>query len=133
MLSAFTFTKRFVDDLLAVDNPLLPCLTYCSQRLGPISGVYDSGLQLEPSVPVRPGLHSVPYLDLEFLPSATATGALKLDIRRYDKRQSDKFRHLNISRFPHATSSLSNAKINIVTSRGGQLNQPRPRHQQREA
>lgn len=118
VLGAFAFTKRFVDDLLAVDNPLLPYLTYCSQRLGPITGIYDSGLQLEPSVPVRPGLHPVPYLDLEFLPSATSTGALKLNIRLYDKRQSDKFRHLNISRFPHATSSLSTAaKVNIVTSR----------------
>jgi hypothetical protein len=118
VLSAFTFTKWFVDDLLAVDNPLLPYLTYCSQRLGPITGIHDSGLQLEPSVPVRPGLHPVPYLNLEFLPPATSTAALKLDIRLYDKRQSNKFRHLNISRFSHATSSLSTAaKVNIVTSR----------------
>ncbi len=56
---------------------------------------------------------------MEFPRCARATtGALYLAIRLYDKRQSDKFRHLNLSRFPHATSSLSNAaKINIVTSR----------------
>jgi hypothetical protein len=100
VLSAFTFTKRFVDDLLAVDNLLLPYLTYCSQQLGPITGVYDGGLQLEPSVPVRPVLHSVPYLDLEFLSLGMSTGALRLYIRLYDKRQSDKFKHLNVAPTP---------------------------------
>jgi hypothetical protein len=94
-----------VDDLLAVGNTMLPYLTYFDQWIGPIRGVYDSYLQLEPSVPVQPGLHPVPYLDLEFLPSVRpVTGALHLAIRLYDKRQSDKFRHLNLSRFPHATS-----------------------------
>jgi hypothetical protein len=118
VLSSFTFNKRFVDDLLAAANTLLPCSTYCNQHLGPITGVDDSRLQLQPSVPVRPGLHSVPYLDLELLPSAASEGTLSLAIQLYDKRQSDTFNHLNISRFPHATSNLSTAaKVNIVTSR----------------
>ncbi len=50
ILSSFTFTKRFVDDLLAVGNTMLPYLTYFDQWIGPIRGVYDSSLQLEPSV-----------------------------------------------------------------------------------
>jgi hypothetical protein len=41
-----------------------------------------------------------------------------MDIRLYDKRLDDKFRHLCIARFPHATSAISTGcKINIITSR----------------
>lgn len=50
VLYNFAFTKRFVDDLKAVLNPLFPHLTYTSQSIGAvIHGIYDPRLNLKES------------------------------------------------------------------------------------
>jgi hypothetical protein len=51
VISCFAFTRRFVDDLFSVLNPLLSHLLHTSQQLGPIRGIYDSELNLAPASP----------------------------------------------------------------------------------
>jgi hypothetical protein len=44
VLSCFAVTRRFVDDLFSVHNPMLSDMLYTSQQLVPIHGIYDPEL-----------------------------------------------------------------------------------------
>ncbi len=110
--------QRFVDDLFAVHNPLLSALLYTSQQLGPIRGIYDPELNLAPASSTEPGLHLANYLDLQFIPSRQASGAIRLHVKLYGERLEDKFVRMMLQRYPHATSALSSmCKLNIIVSR----------------
>jgi hypothetical protein len=71
VLGCFAFTKRFVDDLFTAGNPLFTHLTYNSQSIGPIPGIYPPALSLKPSAQVSAG-SPVPFL--VFLGSIAAAG-----------------------------------------------------------
>ena len=117
VLGAFAFTKRFVDDLQATGNLLFNHLTYTTQSLGPITGIYPAALTLKPSAVVSAAGASIPFLDL-LLRLVQTGGTWHMEVRLYDKRLDAKFMRLAIARFPHATSAISTGcKLNIITSR----------------
>jgi hypothetical protein len=59
VISCFAVTRRFVDDLFSVLNPLLSHLLYASQQLGPIRGIYDLELNLAPASRTEPSMRQV--------------------------------------------------------------------------
>jgi len=100
----FALTARFVDDRICIDNPLASVLRYTHQTVlaGLVHGVYPPALDL---VAAHAGL-TAPYLDMQLVPVATATG-MHLSTILYDKRRGAAFSRVHIIRFPHATSALS--------------------------
>jgi hypothetical protein len=72
VVGSFAFTKRFVDDLLAAGNLLFDHLTYTTQSLGPITGIYPAALALKPSALASSADASIPYLDLSIIAAGTA-------------------------------------------------------------
>jgi hypothetical protein len=118
VVDAFAFSKRYVDDLKSLMNPVFQLLTYTTQTLGPITGIYPPTLNLKRATASRSGLQPLPFLDLHITPIRRLNGSIFLEVRLYDKRQEPAFARLGIQRFPHAPTALAAAcKLNIITSR----------------
>ncbi len=117
ILTAFTFTMRYIDDVHCIHNPYLPHLTYDSQIHQGFHGVYPDCLNLA----LEDEATSVNFLDLNIHMgiNTTITGTAKYVIRTalFDKRQTDVFKGFVFNRFPHITSALTDrAKLGIVVS-----------------
>ena len=70
ILGLFSFTGRYIDDLLSLNNPFFSRLIYRSQQLEYLQGVYPEGVgptglrvTQQPAAPGR----GLPYMDLCFL------------------------------------------------------------------
>jgi hypothetical protein len=105
LMRRLQFAGRYVDDLLGIDTDILRDILYTD---GPRRGIYPRGsLQLDET---GAGTH-VPYMDILL----QQTSGIELDL--YDKRNEPGFRRIQMIRFPHVTSFISDsAKYNIVTS-----------------
>ena len=135
---SFCDTHRFIDDLLTIDNPYFPQLTYNDQSLRhtmpngtthTFHGIYPRTLGLSLSHP--PGAAVVPYMDVH-LQIAQEQGNARIITSLYDKRDGREFRmaNININRYVHATSCVDPRCLkNILASQFwrfiGLINQPR--------
>ncbi len=106
MLNRFVHTCRYIDDVLAIDNPSFHAHLY--QAAG------------------RPGIYPQASLTLKLTSSGTACNYLDLNVthnkrgwrtRIYDKRLEPKFSMIKFIRFPAIDSALSDtAKYGVVLS-----------------
>jgi hypothetical protein len=96
----FAYTKRFVDDLLTINNPSFAQHT-----------IYPEYLQLNDE---HQGT-TAPFLDLQITMSGTTHPSISSTV--FDKRTSKKFSKLSFIKYPHINSFLPDQhKYNIVTS-----------------
>lgn len=118
IVEAFSLTKRYIDDLLSAMNPLWPYLTYNTQSLGDVRGIYPDTLNFKNATPDRIGMQPLPFLDIHVTPTREPSGRIRLHSLLYDKRREPAFAALGLKRFTHASSVLSKGcKLNIITSR----------------
>lgn len=106
MLNKFLYTGRYIDDLITIDNTEFDRMKYKEQN----GGIYPSNfLTLNKE---REG-KQVEYMDLLIKHDPT----LGIYTTIYDKREEAKFAKLNLIRYPHAKSMISdNAKLGVITS-----------------
>jgi hypothetical protein len=98
---------RYVDDLLALDADILRNRLYLDS---PNRGIYPRDTLLLEETGSGTTIH---YMDLTI--SRDTRLGLIIDI--YDKRSEPGFRRINVIRFPHISSYISDsAKFNIITS-----------------
>ena len=111
LLRRFRFTKRFVDDLLACNNPLFFRYAYTSfTDENGIHGIYPPFLRLSCEQDSTGG---VSFLDTE----VRFDGA-HWYTTLYDKREHPPLSQVSLVRYPHPTCFLSDrSKLGIVTSR----------------
>jgi hypothetical protein len=110
----FDFAGRYVDDYLAVNNPVFHLFTYLDQMFHGLHGIYPPCLNLQLSASDS---FSVPFLDMRICVTVSASLLVLLSTVLYDKRTEGAFRHIKVNRFPVITSQLSRAcKFNVVTS-----------------
>ncbi len=112
ILECFRYTKRFLDDLAARNNPFLA-------QYQP-HGIYPAELEIpaqqHPHLP--PG--RFPFLDVLLVHAPVTVGARRhsrFTTRLYDKRDQPAFVDVRLSRFVPASSNVNEAaKRNIFTS-----------------
>jgi hypothetical protein len=119
LLNHFKFTRRFVDDLLSINNPFFQNYLYDTQATSAdgIRGIYPPELSIERA---RSGTE-VDFLDITIFPHLYhARGDMPLgalSTRLFDKRTTEPYSHVSVVRFPHASSMLSaSCKYGILTS-----------------
>ena len=117
ILTAFTFTMRYIDDVHATNNPFFRHLTYDSQTHEGFHGVYPNCLKLTLTTEAL----SVNFLDLNvYMGNDTTSNSMSRPIIKtalFDKRRTDVFQGMIFNRFPHVTSALTDrAKLGIVVS-----------------
>lgn len=122
ILTAFTFTMRYIDDVRCIHNPYLPHLTYDSQIHQGFHGVYPDCLNLA----LEDARSYVgEFLRLEHTHGHQYDYNWHSQIRHShcpirqaaNKRQTDVFKGFVFNRFPHITSALTDrAKLGIVVS-----------------
>jgi hypothetical protein len=114
---SFAYSRRYIDDALSIDNRrfFVRCLYRPSttQYYNPqtrLPGIYPgNALQLQPADSGA----NVPYLDLSICQNARAG----LYTTIYDKRLDDKYRGINVIRYPHVDTVLASKCLSsILTS-----------------
>eukprot|EP00198_Chlamydomonas_reinhardtii_P006371 XP_001695707.1 predicted protein [Chlamydomonas reinhardtii] len=122
ILHRFRFSKRFLDDLSALNNPFLAQLLYTTSILevspAPhrvvLHGLYPPCLRLTAQRHHNPT--ELPFLDILLVSYTTADGKSRITTRLYDKRDQPAFARIRLSRFVAADSSVNEAaKRNILT------------------
>lgn len=110
---AFLLTFRFLDDLGALNNPLLLNLLYEDQYWQGLRGIYPRCL----TIGLAHAGQDLPYMDVHFFQFRNSRGAYQIRTKLYDKRvHIFKGKNLSIVRFLHATSNIPNSsKSNILT------------------
>ena len=115
ILYAFLLTGRYIDDLLAINNPYLPLLRYNNQTLfyPEIHGIYPPSLSLT----CTSAGTSASYMDISITPSPHQSRPHSFTTVLYDKREHPPLSALFIIKFPHISSNISaTAKYGIITS-----------------
>ena len=112
-IRSFTFTKRFLDDLISVDNPLFE--RWCTLDdpncilEGKQCGLYPREVTLGKESEGR----AAPFLDLFLYINSKANYCIFSTL--YEKSGDPKFERLAFYRYPHIMSKLSaNCKYNII-------------------
>jgi hypothetical protein len=107
ILAHFAHTKRYIDDILSINNPHFDNLH---------SSIYPSCLPLN----AEHSGHSVAFLD--FLLYKTSSKRTPLRSKLFDKRTAPKYSSLPLTHYPHSTSFLpSKFMYNIVISQAFRL------------
>ena len=115
LLKRFRWSKRYLDDLLALRNVSLDALLYRSQTVDGLHGIYPPELQVPPQNHPHLPAHHLPFLDV-LLVHTVCNGCSRYHTRLYDKRVQPSFAHVRLSRFVPASSSVNEAaKRNIFT------------------
>jgi hypothetical protein len=117
ILRSFTYTTRYIDDLITLHNKLFRKFTYTDNIYLAFPGIYPPCLRLE-GTGAGQRLH---YMDVHICPCTHTlshrTVAGSLTTKLYDKRRQPHFQHVRIVRFPHFTSLLSRrCKYGVLTS-----------------
>jgi hypothetical protein len=118
LLTSFSSTLRYVDDILSIDNDSFPLLLYLDKTYDGVKGIYPSnGLIIQP---VEQG-SSVTYMDTH-IAKHNITHPFKelpntLFTRTYDKRNGVKYKSLHIIKYPHISSLLrEEVGYNIIST-----------------
>eukprot|EP00198_Chlamydomonas_reinhardtii_P010791 XP_001700128.1 predicted protein [Chlamydomonas reinhardtii] len=116
ILRRFRLSRRFLDDLLCLNNPWLKHLLYTSQSYEGLRGLYPPALAVpEQSHPHLPP-SCVPFLDV-LLCSTVHLGRCWIVTQLYDKREQPAFGGVRLSRFVARHSSVNEqCKRNIFVS-----------------
>ena len=112
---AFLLTRRYIDDLLSINNPYLKLLRYTTDHpfFPEIHGIYPPALSLA----CTSAGTSVSYMDISITPTPGQTHLHRLTTILYDKREHPPLSDLCIIKFPHISSNISaTAKYGIITS-----------------
>ena len=110
LLRQFVYTKRFVDDLLAINNPSFGEFLYRTQTRRGLFGIYPDFLEL---VNEQDSNQKVSFLDTEIVNDGNC-----LFTRIFDKREHPPLANIEQRKYPHPSSFLSHsAMYGIVTSR----------------
>ncbi len=123
ILDTFRFSKRFLDDLLALNNRHLSSFLF-RHDVGPLPahgllGLYppclDVPVQEHPHLPAA----HIPFLDILLVhqPTTGATPTSRFTTRLYDKRDQPAFHDVRLSRYiPRCSNVNEAAKRNIFAS-----------------
>ncbi|PNW70140.1 hypothetical protein CHLRE_17g707450v5 [Chlamydomonas reinhardtii] len=122
VVRAFSLTKRYLDDLLALNNRFISRLLSVDQRYAGMHGLYPTSLQVEPQshphlqTQIPAGTTAMPFLDILLILRTTPSGDARITTRLYDKRVQPVFDGVRLSRFIGADSNVNEAsKRNIFT------------------
>ncbi|PNW87106.1 hypothetical protein CHLRE_02g109300v5 [Chlamydomonas reinhardtii] len=122
VLHAFDLTKRYLDDLLALNNPFITRLLSVDQRYAGLHGLYPASLQVEAQshphlqAQLAAGTAAMPFLDILLILRTTPAGHARITTRLYDKRVQPVFDGVRLSRFIGTDSNVNEAsKRNIFT------------------
>ena len=110
LLRKFAYTKRFVDDLLALNNESFDDYLYCTRAKGGVKGIYPDFLEC---VPEQDSTQEASFLDTE-----TVFNDIRWFTRIYDKREHPPLSNIEQRKYPHPSSFLSHkAMYGVITSR----------------
>jgi len=117
LLRIFCNTMRYLDDILAIDNPLFVKLLYTDCQHEGIKGIYPRGALTIERVSRA---EKVQYMDASISRYSGDSKHYmdgKLFTRTFDKRRFGKFAHLNLLRYTAAESLiLPSVGLNIITT-----------------
>jgi len=118
MLNNFSTTMRYVDDILSVDNASFKQLLYIENTLDGLSGIYP---RTAVTLQLVDNASTLNYMDIQILrdQSHNIDHFLhnKLYTRSYDKRDGEKYRKLNITKYPSSRSLIAHkVSYNIILS-----------------
>lgn len=108
ILFQFRFTCRYIDDILALGNIIIKDMLFETRLFLGFAGIYPICL----GITLASAGTTAPYLDMRlyFLPNGLLTTEL------YDKRREQRFANIQLVRFPHVSSNLSDrCKYNCIS------------------
>ncbi|PNW72368.1 hypothetical protein CHLRE_16g672945v5 [Chlamydomonas reinhardtii] len=121
ILRRFRFTKRYLDDLLCLNNPWLPHLLYNDRTYEGLAGLYPPTLAVPAQTHEHLPSHCIPFLDV-LLCSTVHNHRCWIVTHLYDKREQPAFQHVRLSRFVARHSSVNEqCKRNIFTGQSHRL------------
>ena len=110
LLQKFRFTKRFVDDLLALNNDVFDDYLYCTQAKEGVRGIYPGFLDL--------AIEQNSTQTASFLDTQTVFDDIRWYTKIYDKREHPPLSDIEQRKYPHPSSFLSvRAMYGVITSR----------------